>query len=94
VDNCLARNIWGLVHVGDPRVTHRPRTRREPVEFAVDFLNREIVDARFASPDEAVFVEFPLLVALTPVPLARGIVPFVLKTDGNVIVGKGPERFD
>ena len=38
-----------------------------------------------------VFVELPQLIAVAAVPLAGGIVPFVLEPDGDPVVGEGPE---
>src|SRR5262245_5526031 len=39
-------------------------------------------------------VELPLLIAIGAMPLAAGIVPFILKAHGNAVVVKSPEILD
>ena len=55
--------------VAQSRNIRRPRSRRSPMEAAVLFRNLDVVDAGFAAAHQAVFVEFPLLVAVGAMPL-------------------------
>src|SRR5437870_13137717 len=52
---------------------------QRPVELALGLLDRQIVDAGVAAPHQAVFVEFPVLVAVGPVPIAGVVAAFVSK---------------
>jgi hypothetical protein len=47
-----------------------------PVELAFALLDREIVDAGDAQAHQAVFVEFPILVAVAAEPVAAVVMPF------------------
>src|ERR1700676_2189514 len=76
------------------RYIRRSWAGRGPVEAAVFFRNRNIVDAGFAPAHQAVFVELPLLVAVGAVPLPSIVMPFVLKAHGNAIAIERPEILD
>src|SRR5579862_5051594 len=72
----------------------RPRTRRRPMEAAIFFGNRNVVDAGLAPAHQAVLVELPLLVAVGAVPLAGRVVPLVLEAHGDTIAVKRPKILD
>lgn len=61
-----------------------------PVEATIGFGDGDVVDAGFAAFHQSVLVELPLLVAVRAIPLARFIVPFVLKPHRDSIVREGP----
>lgn len=61
-----------------------------PVEQALFWLDRQIVDAGKAPLHEALLVEFPILVAVTTEPQSGIVMPFISKAHGDAIVGKGP----
>src|SRR4029079_16731710 len=62
-------------------------------KLAVRFGNGHIVDARFSATHQPAFVEFPKFIAITTMPLSAGVSPFVLKPNGNSVVGEGPKIF-
>ena len=66
-------------------------TRGRPEKLAVRFGNGHVVDAGFSATHQTAFVEFPQFVAITAVPLAAGVVPFILKTHSNPVVGERPQ---
>src|SRR6476660_9490266 len=72
--------------VAQPRHVHRPRPGRGPAEAAIFFRNLDVVDAGLAPAHQAVLVELPLLVAVGAVPLAGGIMPFVLEAHRDPVV--------
>jgi len=61
---------------------------------AVAFVNRQIVDTRITFLHEAVFVELPVFVAVGTEPLAFGVMPFVSKAHGDMVVRKSPKFLD
>ena len=67
---------------------------RGPVVLAVAGTDWQIVDARDAATHEAVLVEFPVLVAVRPEPVARVVMPLVGEAYGEAIIGKCPELLD
>src|ERR1700730_10800109 len=69
-------------------------TAKRPVIFAFALLDRKIIDARDAQAHQALLVEFPVLVAIAAEPVAAVIVPFIGKTDSDVIVMEGPDLLD
>src|SRR6478752_4717300 len=77
-----------------PRYVRRPRPRCRPVKPPVLLCNRHVVDRGLAPPHQAVLVELPLLVAVGAVPLAAGIVPFVLEAHSDAVFIKRPEVLD
>src|SRR5262245_23037718 len=56
--------------------------------------DRDVVDRGFAALHQAVLVELPLLVAVGAIPLAAGIVPFVLEAHRDAVAVEGPEILD
>src|SRR5580692_1412384 len=72
----------------------RPWPRRGPMKAPVLLGNLHIIDAGLAAAHQAVLVELPLLIAVGAMPLATGIVPFILEAHGNVIAVEGPEVLD
>src|SRR5665213_35585 len=69
----LKRTLTQSRHIG------RPRARRRPMEAAILFRDRDIVDAGFAAAHQAVLVELPLLVAIGTMPLSGSVMPLVLE---------------
>jgi hypothetical protein len=59
-----------------PRVIIRTSSQR-PAVFSVRFPDREIVDARVANAHQPIFVEFPVLVAISPEPIACVVMPLI-----------------
>src|ERR1700729_3843759 len=76
------------------RHVQRPRSRRGPMEAAVLFGNRDVVDAGLAPAHQAVPVELPLLIAIGAIPLAVRIVPLILKAHRDAIVVERPETLN
>ena len=70
------------------------RTGSGPEKLAIGFENRNIVDAGLAASHQAALVELPQFVAIAAVPLTGGIVPLVLKSHGDPVVGECPQGFD
>lgn len=62
-------------------------------EAAVGLLDGEVVDAGEAFLHEAIFVKFPVLIAVSAVPLTAGVAVFVFEADGNTVVSESPELF-
>src|SRR5689334_5494606 len=69
----------------------RPGAGASPEEFALILADRDVVDAGFTPPHQAVIIELPLLVPIGTVPIAGIIVPFVLKTHRNAIGSERPQ---
>ncbi|KTC63755.1 hypothetical protein AO262_27260 [Pseudomonas fluorescens ABAC62] len=69
-------------------------TPQRPVELALALLDRQVVDAGKTIGHQAVFVEFPILIAVRAKPVAGVVMPFVGITHGNAVVGEGPEFLD
>src|SRR3984893_10672558 len=65
-----------------------------PVELAFAFLDREIVDAGDAKAHQAVFVEFPILVAIAAEPVAAVVMPFIGKAHGDAVAVESPDFLD
>jgi hypothetical protein len=61
------------------------------MEFSFGIFDGNFVDTRFPTTHETFFVKLPELVSVSPKPLPGGVVIFVLKTNGNPIVGEAPE---
>ena len=64
-----------------------------PMEFALGFLDGDVVDAGFTSSHQTFVVKFPVLVPVSPKPLTVGVVVFVLKTYCDPVSLKGPQLF-
>lgn len=60
-----------------------------PMKFAFGFGNRQIVNAGMTLFHQAIFVEFPILIAVGAKPVAGRIVPFIGKAHGNTRFVKG-----
>jgi hypothetical protein len=58
---------------------------------AVGFGDDDVVDAGFVATHGAIVVEFPELVAVAAVPLAGGVVPFVLEPHRHPVAAESPE---
>src|SRR5471032_70045 len=87
--------LWGglQTQLRQPRMVIRATSQR-PVELALGFLDRHVVDAGKAVGHQTVFSEFPVLIAIRAEPVARVVVPFVGITHGDAVVGEGPQLFD
>src|SRR6476661_8153566 len=66
----------------------------EPVIFALAVFDRQVVDAGDPPSHQALFVELPILVAITTKPVARIVVPFICKAHGYPVVAKRPDLLD
>ena len=62
--------------------------------FALALLDRQIVDAGDAQAHQAVFVEFPVLVAIAAKPVAAIVMPFIGEAHGDAVVAEGPDFLD
>src|ERR1022692_3733904 len=67
---------------------HRP-----PV-FALGFCDRTIIDTGDAQPHQALFVKFPILVAITATPVATRIMPLIGESHGDPIPVERPQLLD
>src|SRR5450631_785653 len=56
--------------------------------------NRKIVDAGDSQPHQAMFVEFPILIAVAPKPMTAVVMPLVGESHGNAIVRESPQFLD
>ena len=65
-----------------------------PVEFAIGFFDREVVDASVAVVHDAIWIEFPVLVSVGAVPIAGVVMALIGETDGDASSVEGPELFD
>ena len=76
------------------RMVRWTRSKRLPQELSLFDADRDIVDAGFAAAHEPILVEFPLFIAMRAEPVARVVVPLILKAHRDVIVVEGPQFFD
>src|SRR5258707_14256364 len=83
-----------LLDVGDAGVVRRSRTGGGPEKLAVGFKDGDVVDAGFTPQHQAAFVVLPQFVAVAAIPLAAGVVAFVLVAHGDPVVSEGPQGFD
>ena len=67
---------------------------QRPMEFAIGFADREIVDACHALLHQPVFVELPVLVPVGTKPVARIVMPFVREAHGDMCFVEGPKFLD
>nr|KGS61218.1 hypothetical protein X990_5421 [Burkholderia pseudomallei MSHR4868] len=65
-----------------------------PVEQAVRFADRHVVDARMTMRHQAVLVELPVLVAIRAEPVARVVAPLVREAHRDPVAGKRPQFLD
>src|SRR5262245_55535866 len=72
----------------------RPRTGGIPVEQAIGFTDRQVVDRGEPALHQTVAREFPVLVAIGTEPLAGSVVPLIGEADGDPLAGEGPELLD
>src|SRR5437899_8367381 len=72
----------------------RPGPGRRPVEPALAGGDRQIVDRGDAMTHQAALVEFPVLVAVRPKPVARIVPPFIGEAHGDPIAAAGPQLLD
>jgi hypothetical protein len=63
---------------------------QRPIKFPLDLANRQVVDAGMTGLHQAVFIEFPVFVAVGTEPVACVVVPFIGEADGDAMVGKRP----
>ena len=54
--------------------------------FAVALFDRQIIDAGDAQTHQAMFVEFPVLVAVAAEPVAAVVMPFIGKAYGDAVL--------
>lgn len=65
-----------------------------PDEQPVAFLNGHIVDTGFTALHQPSFRELPIFVAVGTKEMTGVIVPFILETHSNAVVGIRPHFFD
>ena len=64
-----------------------------PVKLAVRFCNWDIVDAGKPPHHQPILGKFPIFVATGTIPLARRIMPLILKSHRNPMLHKAPRFF-
>ena len=69
-------------------------TSLRPVELAFGLVDRMLVDARDAALHQAVFAEFPVLIAVGAEPLAAIIAVLIGKAHGDAVLCESPQFFD
>ena len=85
---------WGSqIQFAEAWMIGRPRTLG-PEKFAFLLGNRHVVDAGFSTTHEAMFVEFPIFIAIGTIPIIGLIVPLILKTHSDAVVVPSPQLFD
>src|SRR5579872_1433127 len=67
---------------------------QRPMIFPFRFRDAQIVDARDATPHQAVLVKFPVLITVRAVPITAVIVPLVCKAHRDSVSGSNPDLFD
>ena len=60
-------------------------------EASVLFPDGDIIDTGVPFFHQPVVIEFPVLIAISAVPLARRIMKFIFEADSNAVAGEGPE---
>ena len=65
-----------------------------PSEFAIAFGYRVVIDAGDPTAHQTVFVEFPILIAVSAEPIAAVVVILVGEANGDAISAKRPEFLD
>src|SRR5579862_7587337 len=65
-----------------------------PMKLTVSLFDRQFIDARVARIHQTLFVEFPILVAVSAEPVSRVIVVFVCEAHCNSIAIECPQLFD
>src|ERR1700720_4700554 len=69
-------------------------TAERPMVFAVALLDRKVVDAGNAKPHQAMFIEFPVLVAVAAEPMPAIVMPLIGEAHGDAVVAEGPDFLD
>jgi hypothetical protein len=69
-------------------------TPQRPVIFALGFRDGQVVDAGVPQAHQSLLVEFPVLVAIGPEPVARVVVMLVGEADGDSVALDGPKLLD
>lgn len=72
-------------------VHQRARAGTVPVELALHFLDRHIVDGGVPMVHEAVRAELPILVSVGTEPGSGSVVPFISEAHGDAAAIKGPQ---
>jgi hypothetical protein len=67
---------------------------QRPVILALGLLDRQIINACNSQAHQPVLIEFPVLVAIAPEPMATVIVPFVRETNRNPVLPERPNLLD
>src|ERR1017187_10975955 len=70
-----------------------PASQR-PQVFALGIRDRQIIDTGDAQPHQALFVKFPILVAVTAKPLTTRIMPLIGKSYRDPVPGECPQLLD
>src|SRR5271165_4253612 len=65
-----------------------------PMELAIGGWNGKFVDARVSRIHQSLFVEFPILISVGTVPVARIIVIFIGESNGDTILAECPQFLD
>src|SRR5271154_5435481 len=65
-----------------------------PMELAIGFLDREVVDASVPLLHQSVIAELPVLVAIRPKPVAGIVMAFVSEAYRDPVAGEGPKLLD
>src|SRR5882672_10863772 len=79
--------------IGQAGMAIRTTTKR-PAILAVRFRDRKVVDAGQSPPHQTVLVEFPVLVAVRPVPVPGIVVPLVGEAHRDPVPLERPQLFD
>src|ERR1700731_3688616 len=69
-------------------------TPQGPAIPALIFSNRQVIDAGDSQPHQAVFVELPVFIAVTAIPMTAVVMPLVCKTHGYPVFAKSPQFLD
>src|SRR4051812_39818097 len=79
--------------LAEPRVIVGSAALR-PVEEALVLGDAQVVDAGVPAPHQPVLVEFPVLVAVGAVPVARVVMALVGEAHGDAVALDGPQLLD
>src|SRR5262245_10399824 len=72
----------------------RPRAGPVPMELALGFLDRKVVDAGKTPAHQTIVIELPVLVPIGAEPVAGIVVKLICKAYGYPIVGERPQLLD
>src|ERR1700724_1877790 len=67
---------------------------KRPLILTPWLLDRKIVDACEPQPHQAMFIKFPILIAIRPEPIPGVIVPFVREAHRDTVSGERPHFLD